>query len=185
MGAVARSALDVAGRPVVPRNRAVSSEKAVLAFRIDAVYTSVMQVARAKLFQNGGSQAVRLPRECRFPEGQREVTVRREGARVILEPVDMWPEDFRKFFHNFITTFPDMHLEVLDIVAEDGKAVVRWQARGTHQAEAFGIAATKRLFEFSGVSWFEVRDGQIVGGGDSWNLHGLIARMSAVTGAEA
>ncbi len=96
MGAVARSALDVAGRPVVPRNRAVSSEKAVLAFRIDAVYTSVMQVARAKLFQNGGSQAVRLPRECRFPEGQREVTVRREGARVILEPVDMWPEDFRK-----------------------------------------------------------------------------------------
>ena len=56
----------------------------------------VMQVARAKLFQNGGSQAVRLPRECRFPEGQREVTVRREGARVILEPVDVWPEDFRK-----------------------------------------------------------------------------------------
>lgn len=95
------------------------------------------------------------------------------------------PEDFRKFFHNFITTFPDMHLEVLDIVAEDGKAVVRWQAHGTHQAEAFGIAATKRLFEFSGVSWFEVRDGQIVGGGDSWNLHGLIARMAAVAGAEA
>lgn len=55
-----------------------------------------MQVARAKLFQNGGSQAVRLPRECRFPEGQREVSVRREGDRVILEPVDGWPEDFRK-----------------------------------------------------------------------------------------
>ena len=55
-----------------------------------------MQAVRAKLFQNGGSQAVRLPRECRFPEGQREVSVRREGDRVILEPVDAWPEDFRK-----------------------------------------------------------------------------------------
>jgi virulence-associated protein VagC len=38
---------------------------------------------------------VRLPRECRFPEGQREVVVRREGDRVILEPVDEWPDDFR------------------------------------------------------------------------------------------
>jgi antitoxin VapB len=54
-----------------------------------------MQASRAKLFQNGGSQAVRLPRECRFPEGQREVLVRREGARVILEPVDEWSEAFR------------------------------------------------------------------------------------------
>lgn len=65
-----------------------------------------MQVARAKLFQNGGSQAVRLPRECRFPEGQREVTVRREGARVILEPVDVWPEDFRKCLGGFREEIP-------------------------------------------------------------------------------
>ena len=48
---------------------------------------------RAKLFQNGGSQAVRLPKECRFPEGQREVVVRREGRRVILEPVEEWSEE--------------------------------------------------------------------------------------------
>jgi hypothetical protein len=37
---------------------------------------------RAKLFQNGGSQAVRLPKECRFAS-QTEVVVRREGRRVI------------------------------------------------------------------------------------------------------
>jgi len=41
--------------------------------------------ARAKLFQHGGSQAVRLPKAFRF-EGT-EVSVRREGDRVILEPV--------------------------------------------------------------------------------------------------
>jgi virulence-associated protein VagC len=50
---------------------------------------------RAKLFQNGGSQAVRLPRGCRFPEGQREVVVHQEGRRVVLEPVDEWPAEFR------------------------------------------------------------------------------------------
>jgi antitoxin VapB len=50
--------------------------------------------ARAKLFKNGGSQAVRLPKDCRFPDDQREVVVRREGRRIVLEPVDAWPEDF-------------------------------------------------------------------------------------------
>lgn len=49
---------------------------------------------RAKIFQNGGSQAVRLPRSCRFPDEQVEVIVRREGRRVILEPADEWPQEF-------------------------------------------------------------------------------------------
>ena len=53
-----------------------------------------MKSSRAKLFKNGGSQAVRLPKECRFT-AQGEVLVRREGRRVILEPVDEWSEEFR------------------------------------------------------------------------------------------
>jgi len=54
-----------------------------------------MGVSRAKLFQNGGSQAVRLPKDCRFPSDQHEVLVRQQGRRVILEPLDEWPEAFR------------------------------------------------------------------------------------------
>jgi antitoxin VapB len=50
--------------------------------------------ARAKLFQNGGSQAVRLPKSCRFSDDLQEVLVRRVGRRVILEPADNWPKDF-------------------------------------------------------------------------------------------
>jgi antitoxin VapB len=53
-----------------------------------------MKATRAKLFQNGGSQAVRLPKACRF-SAQREVLVRREGRRVILEPADEWSSEFR------------------------------------------------------------------------------------------
>jgi len=53
-----------------------------------------MKATRAKLFQNGGSQAVRLPKACRFV-AQREVLVRREGRRVILEPADEWSAEFR------------------------------------------------------------------------------------------
>ncbi|HYM62264.1 MAG TPA: hypothetical protein VEZ11_15380 [Thermoanaerobaculia bacterium] len=53
-----------------------------------------MKATRAKVFRNGGSQAVRLPKGCRFGEGQEEVLVHREGRRVILEPLDEWPEAF-------------------------------------------------------------------------------------------
>jgi antitoxin VapB len=49
---------------------------------------------RAKLFKNGGSQAVRLPADCRFPEDQREVSVKRIGRKIVLEPLDEWPQKF-------------------------------------------------------------------------------------------
>jgi antitoxin VapB len=53
-----------------------------------------MKPARAKLFQTGGSQAVRLPRDCRFPKGESEVAVRKVGRRVILEPLEELPDEF-------------------------------------------------------------------------------------------
>lgn len=53
-----------------------------------------MKGTRAKLFQNGGSQAVRLPKECRFAS-QGEVLVRKEGRRVVLEAADEWSDEFR------------------------------------------------------------------------------------------
>ncbi len=49
---------------------------------------------KAKIFQNGGSQAVRLPKNLRFPDGQSEVSVRRAGRQIVLEPADEWPKVF-------------------------------------------------------------------------------------------
>ena len=55
--------------------------------------------ARAKLFANGRSQAVRLPKEFRLPGS--EVLIHREGDRIIREPLPAdpvdrygWPIDF-------------------------------------------------------------------------------------------
>lgn len=41
---------------------------------------------RAKVFKNGDSQAIRLPKEFRFKG--REVYIRREGNNIILTPID-------------------------------------------------------------------------------------------------
>jgi antitoxin VapB len=72
--------------------------------------SSDTDAARAKLFWNGRSQAVRLPRAFRF-EGD-EVSVRREGDAVILEPVRKrdWPPEYwdrlRELTRDF--EFPDV-----------------------------------------------------------------------------
>jgi virulence-associated protein VagC len=53
-----------------------------------------MKTSRAKLIHGGGTQAVRLPKGCRFSPNA-EITVRREGRRVIIEPKDEWSAKFR------------------------------------------------------------------------------------------
>jgi virulence-associated protein VagC len=58
----------------------------------------------AKVFRSGNSQAVRLPREARFPEHIREVTVSREGDRLILEPLPRARFDER--FWSVLGTMP-------------------------------------------------------------------------------
>jgi antitoxin VapB len=58
----------------------------------------------AKLFMNGRSQAVRLPREFRFPGDQ--VRVRRFGLGVLLEPTEIdleaWFEALDRFEEPFM-----------------------------------------------------------------------------------
>jgi antitoxin VapB len=56
-----------------------------------AVAEGQTQPVRAKLFPNGRSQAVRLPKAFRLPGN--EVLVHREGRRVILEPIEDPPRD--------------------------------------------------------------------------------------------
>ena len=52
----------------------------------------------AKIFRNGRSQAVRLPKEFRFKGS--EVKISKKGSKVILEPIEKedWPEGFWDIF---------------------------------------------------------------------------------------
>ena len=67
-------------RPPSPRNRATPD--------------SGTDLVRAKLFLNGRSQAVRLPKAFRFPGT--EVLIHRQGEMVVLEPVpqSQWPAGY-------------------------------------------------------------------------------------------
>lgn len=61
----------------------------------------------AKVFMTGRSQAVRLPKSCRFDTA--EVSVRRVGRSVVLTPLDDdWATAVRALFE---APLPDVELE--------------------------------------------------------------------------
>lgn len=61
-------------------------------------------MATAKLFQNGRSQAVRLPKEFRLPG--KEVKISKQGNKIILEPIEnsweQWFEAITQFSDDFM-----------------------------------------------------------------------------------
>lgn len=60
----------------------------------------------ARLFQHGGSQAVRLPKAYRLP-GE-EVRVRRIGRAVLLEPLERDAADIQAIFAEIDRLAPDL-----------------------------------------------------------------------------
>ncbi len=64
---------------------------------------------RAKLLKSGDSQTVELPRKYHFDEDQEEVDVRRQGSRIILEPVKLEPvkRTWSKEFLDLAGSAPD------------------------------------------------------------------------------
>jgi antitoxin VapB len=79
----------------------VSAALAILYLYIRYILLQEGEVmATAKVFKSGNSQAIRLPKEFRFPPDTEEVEIYREGARIVLGPVPAqeWPESFWRAF---------------------------------------------------------------------------------------
>ena len=87
---------------------------------LDTLKRGKQQDETAKLFKNGSSQAVRLPKSYRF-EGNK-VFIRREGEDVILSP-----------YKDRLTLFR----ESLDLFTDEVKALERHQPTGVEERESF------------------------------------------------
>lgn len=55
------------------------------------------------------------------------------------------------FFRGLRAAFPDLRMDVEDIVAEGDKAVARFRATGTHQGDFMGIPPTGRSIDIQGI----------------------------------
>ena len=65
----------------------------------------------AKIFMSGNSQAVRIPMEYRFAPEMDEVSIRRDGDQIILEPLEKreWPKEFWAAFGEMPEDFERPH----------------------------------------------------------------------------
>jgi len=79
-----------------------------------------------------------------------------------------WIEPFRR-------SFPDVHMEIVDLVAEDDQVVGRFLCSGTHRGRWRGHQPTGRRFErVDEVYFFSFRDGMIAG---AWGLEDNAKRL--------
>jgi steroid delta-isomerase-like uncharacterized protein len=56
---------------------------------------------------------------------------------------------------------PDLSVEILDLIAEGDRVVVRYFERGTHRGDLYGVKATGRRYQKHGFSMYRVGDGEI------------------------
>src|SRR5262245_17020514 len=67
-------------------------------------------------------------------------------------------DEFKAARAQFLAAFPDLDLQVEDIVAQDEAVVVRWRAAATHRGDALGFPATNRRMSVRGMTWMELQN---------------------------
>jgi len=85
--------------------------------------------------------------------------------------------EFQEFRRQLLDAFPDLVVEVEDIIEQGDRVAIRWRCRGTHTGSGLGFAATLKPVAFRGMTWVEIRGGQIVRGWDSWNQGALVQSL--------
>lgn len=71
-------------------------------------------------------------------------------------------EDARRTVEGFRAAFPDLVLEVGDLVGEGEYVVLRWSGGGTHQGELMGVPPSGNRVEIEGIDIYRVADGRVI-----------------------
>jgi steroid delta-isomerase-like uncharacterized protein len=76
------------------------------------------------------------------------------------------PDAFKAFHRKICGAFPDIHVDIEDIVAEGDRVAVRWKATSTHLGDHLGFPASGKRAELTASSFLVIHGDQIV---ESWN----------------
>jgi predicted ester cyclase len=74
--------------------------------------------------------------------------------------------EFEKFHKDFVNAFPDLHVEVEDVITEGNKLAGRYTVTGKQDAPLPNGADTKKKVLFSGFGICTTKDGKFV---EVWN----------------
>ena len=84
------------------------------------------------------------------------------------------PEGMKRIASDLRAAFPDLHLAVTFMVAEENMVVARWVTTGTHKGKWGNIEPTGRHAEFSGVNIWRFSHGKVV---ELWNYRDDLGLM--------
>jgi steroid delta-isomerase-like uncharacterized protein len=90
------------------------------------------------------------------------------------------PAGFKKFHAAFRESFPDIRVEVHEILSEGDLVAARCSVTGSHQGNSLGIAASNRPVELSGIAMVRVRDGKIVEGWNNFDFMTMYRQIGAI-----
>ena len=80
----------------------------------------------------------------------------------------------------FFTAFPDLRLEVQDMISEGSKVASRGTFTGTHKAELMGIPATGKRVAVSIIAIHRVSRGKVVEGWVQFDAMGMMQQLGAI-----
>lgn len=87
---------------------------------------------------------------------------------------------FKEFWRQFRETFPDIHIDVQEALAEADKEIVRCVVHATHKGGGIGLPATNKRIKFTGMVIARVKDGRLVEAWDNWDFLHLYQQLGAV-----
>lgn len=73
---------------------------------------------------------------------------------------DPGPEGFRVRLARLREAFPDLRMEVEDVIADGDRVAYRATLTGTHEGELLGLAPTGRPFRAAQMHWLRLEDGR-------------------------
>ena len=88
--------------------------------------------------------------------------------------------EFQRFHSAYRDAYPDVTIEIDDLVAEGDIVAVRWSASGTHRGDGLGFAATGRHVQFSGMTFVRVADGRLAEGWNNFDQLGMFQQLGVV-----
>jgi steroid delta-isomerase-like uncharacterized protein len=82
----------------------------------------------------------------------------------------------------FLAAFPDLHVQLDDILAVGAQVVVRWSAVGTHTGDGLGFPPTGKSVNMHGMTWLRLEDGKLKEGWQYSTIPDTLRSLAVDTG---
>ncbi len=96
-----------------------------------------------------------------------------------MPPMD-WNTNKEQFLAPFNKAFPDLHRNIVDMVAEGDKVAVSVNVTGTYKGEFQGIPATGKHVSFTAMDILTIIDGKIIEEWATADMMGLMQQIGAI-----